>query len=239
MNIQSHFYELRWRGFYCLLAFLSCFSCAFLFAEEILFLLVKPLFAQGTGCHLIYTKVPEAFFTQLKVACFFGGVVSMPILGCQLFAFLVPGLHEYEAKTLLMFLVGSILLFFLGVVFTYSIVLPVAWNFFMLMGSGETAGLTISLEARMEDYVTLFLSIVLAISLAFEIPLIVVACYCAGFIGQEQLIRHRRYAVMFSLIGAAILSPPDLLSQLFIAIPMVVSYEFIIFGTFAFRKDTG
>ena len=91
----------------------------------------------------------------------------------------------------------------------------------------------------MEDYVTLFLSIVLAISLAFEIPLIVVACYCAGFIGQEQLIRHRRYAVMFSLIGAAILSPPDLLSQLFIAIPMVVSYEFIIFGTFAFRKDTG
>ena len=164
-------------------------------------------------------QVPEAFFTQLKVACFSVEVVSMPILGCQLFAFLVPGLHEYEAKTLLMFLVGSILLFFLGVVFTYSIVLPVAWNFFMLMGSGETAGLTISLEARMEDYVTLFLSIVLAISLAFEIPLIVVACYCAGFIGQEQLIRHRRYAVIFSLIGAAILSPPDLFESLFIAFP--------------------
>lgn len=238
MNIKSHFHELRWRGFYCLLAFLSCFLCAFLFAEEILFLLVKPLFAQGTGCHLIYTKVPEAFFTQLKVACFFSAVTTMPILGCQLFAFLVPGLHEYEAKTIFTFLVGSIFLFFIGAMFTYVVVLPVAWNFFMLMGTGETIGLTISLEARMEDYVSLFLSTVFAISLAFETPLVVVACYCAGFIGQEQLINHRRYAVMFSLIGAAILSPPDLLSQLFIAFPMVISYELIILGSFVFKRDS-
>ena len=190
---------------------------------------------KGSGCHLIYTKVPEAFFIQLKISLLFALLATLPLCVVHILLFLLPGFYKYEAKTVSALIIGGFFMFLSGSVFAYSVILPVAWDFFMLMGSNGDSMLNISLETRIEDYVSLFFSVVFSIGISFELPVVVVGCYVLGLVDREDLIKYRRYAVLLSLVGAAILSPPDILSQLFIGVPLILCYEFIILASFLFE----
>ena len=231
--VLEHLAELRTRILWSMIAMITGTGICYVFVENIYGFLVKPLadaMGPGDSQRLIYTNLTEAFFTYMKVAIFAGVFLTFPILATQIWLFISPGLYKKERRTILPFLICSPILFFLGGATVYYVVLPLAWKFFLSFQSdGGSTGLPIMLEARVGEYLDLVMTLIFAFGLCFQLPILLSLLAKAGVIDAEWLIKKRRYAVVIVFIVAAFLTPPDIISQISLAIPLMALYEISIF----------
>ncbi|WP_073974456.1 twin-arginine translocase subunit TatC [Erythrobacter donghaensis] len=224
--LLDHLIELRTRIIRALLALGVGFAVCLYFADEILGILVQPLkdaFPEGQG-QLIFTKLPEVFFVELKVALFAGFMVSFPVIANQLWAFVAPGLYAREKKAFLPFLFATPVLFGAGASLAYFVVMPVAFTFFLGFG-GVTGGLDVQALPSAGDYLSLVMQFILAFGLTFLLPVLLLLLHRAGVVSREQMVAARRYVIVGIFIIAAVVTPPDPGSQLVLAIPLWLLFE--------------
>jgi sec-independent protein translocase protein TatC len=234
--LMAHLVELRGRLVACVGVLLVAFAVSYAFARDIYGFLVEPLAkalaAQGeTGSHrLIYTQLTEVFFTYLGVALWTAFFVTSPFILIQIWRFLKPGLYFNERGIMLPYIILTPVLFFAGAAAAYYFVFPTAWHFFLSFETGAgVSGLPIQLEARVSDYLSLSMALILAFGFAFEVPLGLVLLVHLGVLTTAQLKAFRRYAIVANFILAAVITPPDVFSQLALAVPLCLFYEIAVF----------
>lgn len=233
MTLVGHLLELRRRLLWTLLWFVGAFALVYPYAQEVFALLVRPLAqligGEASTHRLIYTGLPEAFVAYIKVSLFSAFMLTFPVLAYQLWRFVMPGLYRTERSFFLLFILATPILFVVGAAFAYFGIIPLAWQFFL---SYETAapltGLAIQLEARVSEYLSMTLQMMVAFGLSFQMPLVLLLCVRLGFFDAALLAEKRRYAIVLILILSAILTPPDVLSMLGLAIPLCILYELSI-----------
>lgn len=228
-TLQGHLSELRMRIFLSLAVFILAFCGCYYFASDIYAFLVRPLadiYGNEQGKRLIYTGLTEAFFTYMKLALYSALFVSFPFLATQAYIFLAPGLYKNEKMVLLPFLIATPVLFFAGAALVYYWIFPMAWKFFVSFESlGGSGNLPIQLEAKVSEYLSLVINLVIAFGIAFQLPILLTLLARVGIIDANWLKQKRKYAVVVILIIAAFLTPPDIISQIGLAIPMMLLYE--------------
>jgi len=224
--LLEHLVELRRRLIWSFVALGLAFAVCFYFADHIFAFLAQPLvdaFGKGQG-KLIYTKLYEAFFVQIRVAFFAAFFLAFPIIAMQLWAFVAPGLYAKEKRAFLPFLIATPVLFLLGGALAYYFVMPTAFRFF-LQFEGNLGGIEQEAMPAIGDYLSLVMHFILAFGIAFLLPILLMLMERAGLVTRAQLKRGRRYAILVAFIVAAIATPPDVLSQLMLAIPLMLLYE--------------
>ncbi len=222
----EHLIELRQRLLWSVAALTVAFLISIFFADEIFGILVRPLtdaFPAGEG-KLIYTKLYEAFFVEIKVAMFAAFFLAFPIISNQLWAFVAPGLYAKEKKAFLPFLIATPLLFMAGASLAYFVVMPTAFKFFLGF-EGPVGGLQQEALPAMGDYLSLVMQFILAFGVCFQLPVLLLLLNRAGIVTRQQLKGIRRYMIVGAFALAAILTPPDVVSQLMLGIPLILLYE--------------
>ncbi|MCB1591897.1 MAG: twin-arginine translocase subunit TatC [Alphaproteobacteria bacterium] len=229
----AHLSELRIRLIWVFSCMILSTGVCFFFVNDIYGFLVIPLAeAMGPGDtnRLIYTNLTEAFFTYLKVAFFSGVFITFPVLLIQVWLFVAPGLYRQERTVFLPFMIATPSLFFLGAACVYYLVLPMAWPFFLsFQMSSDEAVLPIQLEARVSEYLDLIMTLIFAFGLCFQLPVLLTLLGHAGLVTADWLAAQRKYMVIVIFTVAAILTPPDIVSQILLAIPLMALYELSIF----------
>ena len=224
--LLDHLIELRTRLLRSVLALAIGFAVCLYFADPILGFLIQPLrdaFPVGEG-QLIFTKLYEVFFVELKVALFAGFFLSFPIIANQLWAFVAPGLYVREKKAFLPFLIATPVLFIGGGALAYYVVMPTAFKWFLGFG-GETGGLQIEALPSAGDYLGLVMQFILAFGVSFLLPVLLLLLNRAGIVSRQQLAAARRYVIVGVVALAAIVTPPDPGSQVILAIPLLLLFE--------------
>lgn len=227
--LLDHLIELRGRLLKCVYALALCGIVCFYFSDKLFAFLIQPLreaFGDGKG-QLVYTKLYEAFFVQVKIAIFGAFCLSFPIIANQLWAFVAPGLYAKEKRALLPFLIATPVLFTMGASLAYYIVMPMAFHFF-LQFQGNSGGMNVEALPSVDAYLSLVMQFILAFGISFLMPVLIMLLNRAGFVSRAQLIAVRRYMIVAAVIVAAILTPPDVVSQLMLAIPLILLYEITI-----------
>jgi sec-independent protein translocase protein TatC len=232
MPLLDHLIELRNRLMYASGAMLLGFLVCYFFADEIYAFLVRPLaniYEGQTGRRMIYTGLTEAFFTYLKVAFWAGAFLTFPFVAAQLWLFIAPGLYRNEKRALLPFLAATPVLFFMGGAMVYYFIFPLAWRFFV---SFETPGgegtLPIELEARVGEYLSLVMKLIFAFGLSFQLPVALTLMGRVGLVTSKQLASNRKFAVVGVFAVAAVITPPDVISQIGLGVPIIILYEISI-----------
>jgi sec-independent protein translocase protein TatC len=232
--LLDHLIELRNRLLKCVAAFVVCFAIAFSFADRVFGFLVQPLVsAYGSGVvgKLIYTKLYEAFFVEIKVAAFAALCMAFPIIANQLWAFVAPGLYKREKRAFLPFLIATPVLFTMGAALAYYGVMPVAFKFFLsFQSSSSVTGITQEALPAMGEYLDLVMNMILGFGVSFLLPVLLMLLERAGIVTRTQLKAGRRYAIVAAFAIAAVLTPPDVWSQFALAIPLILLYEVSIIG---------
>ena len=224
--LLDHLVELRGRLMRSIFALIIGFAVCFYFADQILGILVQPLkdaFPEGEG-QLIFTKLYEVFFVELKVALFAGFFVSFPIIANQLWAFVAPGLYAKEKKAFLPFLIATPVLFTAGASLAYFVVMPVAFKWFLGF-EGDAGGLEVNALPSAGEYLSLVMQFILAFGMSFLLPVLLLLLNRAGIVRREQLVAARRYVIVGIVALAAIVTPPDPGSQLILAVPLLLLFE--------------
>lgn len=224
--LLDHLIELRTRMIRALLALAVGFGVCFYFADDILGFLVRPLkqaFPDGEG-QLIFTKLPEVFFVELKVALFAGFMVSFPVIANQLWAFVAPGLYAREKKAFLPFLIATPVLFLSGAALAYFVVMPLAFVFFLGFG-GEAGGMELQALPSAGEYLSLVMQFILAFGMTFLLPVLLLLLHRAGIITRAQMAGARRYVIVGVFVIAAVVTPPDPSTQIILAIPLLLLFE--------------
>ncbi|MFC3100274.1 twin-arginine translocase subunit TatC [Altererythrobacter lauratis] len=224
--LLDHLIELRTRLVRAVLAFLVAFGVCFYFADDIFGFLVRPLtqaFPEGQG-QLIFTRLYEAFFVEVKVAMFAAFFVSFPVIANQMWAFIAPGLYAREKKAFLPFLLATPILFTAGASLAYFVVMPTAFKWFLGF-QGNAGGLEAQALPAMGDYLDLVMRFILAFGISFLLPVLLLLLNRAGIVSRAQLVGARRYVVVAVFILAAFITPPDVISQLLLALPLLMLFE--------------
>lgn len=224
--LLDHLIELRARLVRCVLALVVAFSICLYFADPILGFLIQPLkgaFPDGQG-QLIFTKLYEVFFVELKVALFAGFCLSFPIIANQLWAFIAPGLYAREKRAFLPFLIATPVLFTAGAALAYFVVMPTAFRWFLGF-EGEAGGMAIEALPTASEYLGLVMQFILAFGISFLLPVLLLLLHRAGIVSRAQLAGARRYIIVLVVAVAAIVTPPDPGSQLILAIPLLMLFE--------------
>ncbi len=224
--LLDHLVELRGRLVRSVIALAIGFGVCLYFAEPILGFLVQPLkdaFPEGQG-QLIFTKLYEVFFVELKVALFAGFFISFPIIANQLWAFIAPGLYAREKKAFLPFLIATPILFTGGAALAYYVVMPTAFRWFLGF-EGTAGGLEVEALPSAGDYLSLVMQFILAFGGSFLLPVLLLLLNRAGIVTRAQFAGARRYVIVGVVTLAAIVTPPDPGSQVILAIPLLLLFE--------------
>ncbi|RPG89196.1 MAG: twin-arginine translocase subunit TatC [Candidatus Puniceispirillum sp. TMED245] len=244
MSLIGHLTELRNRLGVAVLAFIILFLIAVApmpgggfnnsIASHVFIFLQAPLaeiLEEKGGGRMIFTALHEGFFTQIKVGFFTALCISFLILSIQIWKFIAPALYRNERNAFLPFLIATPVLFALGAAMVYYVVTPMAWNFFIGFEMAGTEGaLAIEIEPRISEYLSLIMRLIFAFGLAFELPVVLLLMVRAGLVSPAGLAEKRKFAIVIAFVAAAILTPPDVVSQLLLALPIIALYEVSIIG---------
>jgi len=233
MPLLEHMIELRQRLLKSVIAILVLFVISFYFAPTIYAFLVQPLADiladMGGNRRMIYTALHETFFSYIKVAFFMAMFLAFPVISVQIWKFIAPGLYANEKSAFWPFLVATPILFLMGAAMVYYFVLPMAWKFFLSFEQmGAPGGLPIQLEAKVNEYLSLVMRLIFAFGVCFELPVVMTLLGKMGVISSKGMREKRRYAIVSAFIAAAILTPPDPISQIGLALPTILLYEISI-----------
>lgn len=226
MNFFDHIKELRKKLLYSIIFFIFTFLVSFYFSQIIFEFLAKPLTSileEGDG--LIYTALQEAFLTNVKVAFFTAAFISFPFLSIQIWSFVAPGLLKKEKQISLPTLIAIPFLFVLGAAVVYYVISPIAWKFFLSFQTSQADGINITLQAKMNEYLSLMMTFIFAFGIAFQLPVILLLLVRFSVLTIEQLVSFRKYAIVLAFVFAAIITPPDPFSQISLALPVIILYE--------------
>lgn len=226
--LLDHIIELRRRLIYCIIALIVTFLGCFYFSEDIFAFLLQPLKAAGQST-VIYTQIFEAFFVQVKVAFFAAMMLSFPVIANQLWQFVAPGLYKKERRALLPFLIATPVLFLAGAAMAYFVAVPMALHF-LLSFQGNVGGVNREALPAVGNYLSFVMQFLFAFGLAFLLPVLMMLLARAGIVSRAQLKSARRYAIVAAFAIAAVLTPPDVGSQLLLAIPLCLLYELGLIG---------
>ena len=221
--LLDHLVELRRRLIWCAVALGVSFAAAIPFSRDIFSVLVQPLLKAGQG-RLIFTNIFEAFFVEIKVAFFTAIMVSFPIVATQIWRFVAPGLYAREKKAFYPFLLATPVLFATGAALAYFVAMPVALHF-LLGYEGNIAGVQQEALPGIGNYLNFVTRFLFGFGVAFLLPVLLMLLERAGLVTRDQLKRGRRYAIVIAFVLAAVLTPPDVISQFMLAVPLILLYE--------------
>lgn len=234
MPLIGHLLELRRRLLLTVTVFLIFFFVCFYVSEEIYSFLTYPLASamakkSGGSQRMIYTAITEAMFTYLKVAAFSAFAITFPMFAIQGWLFIAPGLYRYERKALLPFLIATPILFLLGAGLVYMFVMPLAWQYLLsFQSTGKNTVLPIQLEPKISEYLDIVMTLMLAFGVCFELPVALTLMARVGLLSADLLAKKRRFAIVSAFVVAAVLTPPDIISQIGLAVPLIGLYELSI-----------
>ena len=232
-SFTSHFIELRSRLLNSLIFILIAFIFSYIFAEQIYNFLVEPysnaVKDDQISRRLIFTALHETFITYIKVAFFSAIFIGSPVLLIQVYKFIAPGLYKNEKKAILPYLISTPVLFLLGGVLVYYLVMPLAIKFFLSFETiGSNSTLPIQLEAKVNEYLSLIMRLIFAFGISFQLPILLNLLARIGVVNSHYLKTRRRYVIVIIFALAAILTPPDPITQVGLAIPLLLLYELSI-----------
>jgi len=224
----EHLIELRSRLIKALIAFVIMFFACFFFSRHIYNVLVYPYVSVvgADNAKLIATHFLEQIFTNIKLSVFGAGFLAFPVIATQIYMFVAPGLYRNERKAFLPYLVATPIFFMFGALVVYFIAMPVLIKFSVsLQQIGEPGEATIALLPKVSEYLSLIMTLIFAFGICFQLPVVLTLLARAGLIDSEYLRKRRRYAIVIVFVVAAVLTPPDVISQLALAIPTLLLYE--------------
>lgn len=231
--LLDHLIELRSRLIRALIGFFVAFLICFFFARELFILLVIPFqwATEWAGFNpdqvdLIYTAPQEFFFTQIKIGMFGGMVLAFPLIASQIYKFVAPGLYKNERAAFLPFLIASPILFLLGAALVYFFFTPmVMWFFLSMQQVGPGQEVQISLLPRVSEYLSLIMTLIFAFGLVFQLPVVTTLMARVGLLSSQALVSKRKIMIVAAFVLAAVITPPDPISQIGLALPTILLYE--------------
>ena len=237
----SHLTELRQRLINSLIFLALLFVCCYFFSEYIYGFLVQPyadvVNDTGSNRRLIFTALQETFLTYLKVSFFAAFFCTSPFILIQIWKFIAPGLYDHEKSAIMPYLVLTPILFLLGGMLVYYLIMPLAIKFFMSFEStGLNTSLPIQLEAKVNEYLSLVMKLIFAFGLSFQLPVVLSLLARIGIINSKFLKERRKYVIVIIFAAAALLTPPDPITQIGLAIPLLILYELSIFSVKIIEK---
>jgi sec-independent protein translocase protein TatC len=229
--LLEHLIELRKRLIYALIAVAALFILCFIFSKQIYDLLVIPYaWAAGgiTNVEMIFTAPQELFFTYMNVALFGAIFLGFPVIATQIYAFVAPGLYKKERKAFVPYLIATPIFFVLGAAMVYFVVTPMAMHFFLGMQQTGEGTAHITLQTRTSEYLGFIMTLIIAFGICFQLPIALTLLARIELITSTQLGKGRRYAIVAILAAAALLTPPDPISQIGLSLPLYALYELSI-----------
>lgn len=231
LPIVHHSLELKVRFLYALVCIIATFCTSYFYSEQLCMLLASPLIKLGTNTNIsfIYTNLTEAFFSYLKIALFVSVLFTFPFILIQIWMFIIPGLHNNEKKKASFTLISFFILVTIGGLVAYTFIIPIAWKFFLSFEIQNEDFLSISLQPKMDQYLSLIINILVTLAISFHLPIYMYFLLRLNIISHKWVILKRNISLVMMFILAAMISPPDILSQILIVIPLFLLYELVIF----------